>query len=36
VQVPTTNRRFARVEFAVSPARSDGKPVLLVGKDERR
>jgi len=36
VQLPKTNRRFARVEFEVSPPQSDGKPVLLVGKDERR
>jgi hypothetical protein len=36
VQLPKTSQRFARVEVVVSPARSDGKPVLLVGKDERR
>jgi O-Antigen ligase len=36
VQLPKTNRRFARVEFTVSPARPDGSRILFVGKAERR
>jgi hypothetical protein len=40
VTLPKTNRRYARVDFEVRPARSPDEPlpspVLYVGKTERR
>ena len=36
LQLPKTSSRFARVEFEVRPDRRDTRPVMFVGKDERR